>query len=146
MAQLPLPQKGQPITHGDLETIVSTVNDLSTKMSSAVSQSSFVGKTGAKYSQKISEMIVSSAYQDVIVNSTEAKPQTFTVQFGLSFKVPPVVTITPQALNSTTSSKSAIVVITSISQSAVSGVVRFTDTGGQVSVGVNVIAFGVPGN
>ena len=144
---LPLPQRGQPISYGDLSNIVNNINNLNSKISSATSQSGFIGKTGTQYSQKISEMVVFAGYKDVTSGSQTVTAKTsipFEVAFNVNFKIPPIVTATPQSLNNTATSNSAIAVISQVTTSKVSGVVSFNDTGTQASVGINVIAVGIP--
>jgi hypothetical protein len=62
------------------------------------------------------------------------------------FKFPPVVTATPfnSAPGASTASNDVFAVITSVTNSEIRGFVRF-NSGGLVSVSINVIAIGIPG-
>lgn len=142
---LQLPQRGQPIAYSDLSNMVTKINDLDSKLS--IKTTNFLAKNGTTSSQNISGLAFAAVYKE-ITNSTEkvnaSTAKEFTVNFGTAFKVPPIVTITPQSINGTISAKSAIVVITAITTTSVTGVVRFIDVSTAVSVGVNVIAVGIP--
>lgn len=140
MAKIPLPQRGQPIDVSYIYQLTSAVNDLSTQVSTSVNNYSKVNEENKKTSDlKIQAKTVQVAINQNVNAGTE---QTFTAALD-NFKNVPVVTATPVNEGGTVSGKDINVILTSVTTSSVSGIVRFGSSG-LLSVNVNVIAVGLP--
>lgn len=140
MAKIPLPQRGQPIDVSYIYQLTSAVNDLSTQVSTSVNNYSKVNEENKKTSDlKIHAKTVQVAINQSVNAGTE---QTFTAALD-NFKSVPVVTATPVNEGGTVSGKDINVILTSVTTSSVSGIVRFGSSG-LLSVNVNVIAVGLP--
>lgn len=140
MAKIPLPQRGQPIDVTYVYQLVSAVNDLSTQISSSGNNYSKVNGENKKISDlKIDAKTIQVAINKSVNAGTE---QTFTATLD-NFKSVPVVTATPVNEGGTVSGKDTSVVITSVTTSSVSGIVRFGSSG-VLSVNVNIVAVGLP--
>ena len=145
--KIPLPQRGQPLDVSFLYDIVNSINELWGKIAINISSYSTLWTKEQSYQNvRSSEVKIFTAQYEIPSDSIgkEDEYKTFSVDFGISFKYVPVVTATPIA--STTASaadKSATAIITEVSTSKVSGVVKFP-TKGTASVSVNIIAIGVP--
>lgn len=145
MANLPQPQRGQPIDYFYLSKIVETINALSKKASVNFTKSKIYTRAGDASSVNTAETMVVAKYQVVTSNEavTAVSVRTATIDFGTTFKYPPVVTATIQSINQNNASKDAKVIITDVTTSRVSIIVNF-DRNGTASVGVNIIAVGLP--
>lgn len=145
MAKIPLPERGQPVDLTYIGQIVKAVNELSTQVTTTNNKYVTIDTptTAVKENVKTSDMRVIGAYRDISNKTVIAGSQgTFSVSFS-SFKFPPVVTATLVNVSGTDAGRDASVVLTSVTASGVEGVVTF-NTAGSVSVGVNIIAIGIP--
>jgi hypothetical protein len=140
MAKIPLPQRGQPLDVTYIYQLTNAVNDLATQVASAGSNYSKVNGEN----KKISDLKVESKTIQVAINKSvnAGTEQPFTTSLD-TFKNPPVVTATAVNEGGTVSGKDIYVVLTNITTSSVSGIVRFGSTG-ILSVNVNIIAIGLP--
>jgi hypothetical protein len=146
MAKIPSPEPGQPIDVSYIDQIVRAINDLSVQVSPAIYQYVTVDVPNfTPQSAKISETRVIAGYVDVVKSSNQSvgSQQPFSYQFKPEFKYPPIVTASPINIGGTEAGKNISVVIKTISSSRVDGVVNFNSSG-DVSVGVNLIIFGIP--
>jgi len=150
MANIPIPQAGQPIDYNYIYQIVDAVNALSTKLSSKFSESQFDNGTQQE-TRRLNDMSVVAGYTpinngaEISVNAgTEVQ---FSYDFKNNFKYAPVVTVTPKLIRNTAPARDMSVVISSITTSKVSGYVSFNDSAsGKATVGLNIIAVGIPAN
>jgi hypothetical protein len=147
MAKVPLPERGQPLDVTYIYQLADTVNSLSTQISSATTKYSTIDTTtsAGKQNIKTSDIRVIGGYALVAQNSTVSAGNEFpfTVPFDSNFKYPPIATATPVNFGGTPAGQNLSVVITSITTSGISGIVRF-NASGTLSVSVHVIAIGIP--
>jgi hypothetical protein len=146
MAIIQTPQPGQPLDLGYIATMAKAINDLSAEVS--VSQSKYLTidtKDNGQQSIRTSDARVIGGYYEVANNNTvnAGEDRTFTYSFPSDFQYPPIVTATPISFRETSAGKDVSVLITSITSSAVSGIVRF-NTSGNAFVGINLIIIGIP--
>ena len=143
---IPQPNKGQPIDSSYISKIVATINDLSTKVSSKFSLSKVHTPSNGEISVRTSDIVVVGGYR-LVPNTTSSTVTevTQTHGFGMTFKYPPVVTVTPVIVDTSLSNKNVFVYVKDVTTSSATIVVRFStiDTS---SVGVNLIALGLPSN
>lgn len=147
MANLPIPQQGQPIDYQYIYQIVNTLNELSTKVTSKFSESIFDnGKENVKEKHRLNDLSVVAGYKSIgSVDATKDKERMFSYTFGVNFKYPPIVTATPIMLENTNAARDCSVVISSVTRSTVTGYIAFNATkSGKANIGVNIVAIGVP--
>jgi hypothetical protein len=146
MANIPIPQQGQPIDYQYIYQIVDALNGLSTKVTSKFSESKFDNGT-IKETHRLNDLAVVAGYVEV-TNNTNVNAKTelpFTYNFNNNYKYPPVVTATPVLIKNTNAGRDSSVVINDVSTSRVTGYVSFNGAGTEkASVGVNIIAIGIP--
>jgi len=145
MAKIPLPERGQPLDLSYIYQIANAVNEISSELSPSVYKyvtidNPGVGRQGLRASETrmIAGYIEVSPNVDVLAGSS----QSFSYDFSTDFKYPPVVTATILNSGSETGNDVSIVLNT-ITTSNIKGTVKF-NIGGKVTVGVNIIAIGVP--
>jgi hypothetical protein len=146
MAKVPLPERGQPIDVAYLYQMANGINQLSDQVSSATYNYATIDTASAgPQNIKTSEMRVVGGSVTVQNNSTvtASSTKTFTYQFSGDFKYTPIVTATPVNIGKTTAGENVSVVITDITRSSVTGLVRF-NTSGDLSTVVNLVIIGIP--
>ena len=147
MAILPVPERGQPLDVTYIYQIVKAVNDLSTQASTSINKYVTVDTPNAgKQSVKTSEARIIGGYVSVTNGGTQTAGSalTFSYSFPTEFKFAPIVTATPVNIGTTSDAgKDVIVTISSITTSSIEGSVKF-NVGGVTSVGINIIAIGIP--
>jgi hypothetical protein len=145
MAKVPLPERGQPIDVTYIHELTKAVNDLSTQISSATYKTTTVDAgTAGPQSVKTSEAKFIGGYVDVANNKTVTASSEVTFSFPYSdFKYAPVVTATPINKGGTPAGQNVTVTLTSVTTTKVDGIVRF-NAAGDLTVGVNLIAVGIP--
>lgn len=147
MANIPIPQQGQPIDYQYIYQIVNALNELSTKVTSKFSESIFDnGKVFVKEKHRLNDMSLVAGYKEIsTVDATQNKVQPFEYIFGINFKYPPIVTATPILVQDTDAGKDCSIVINTVTNSNMTGYVAFNATkAGKATVGVNIIAVGIP--
>ena len=145
MAKVPLPERGQPLDVTYLYQLAEAVNDLSTQVSSATYNYTSIDTLSAgKQNVKTSDTRIVGSYKEIYNNATVTAGQEKEdfVSFS-NFKYPPVVTATVVNIAGTSAGSDASVILKSISEGRADFVVRF-GTSGTTTVGVNVIAIGIP--
>ncbi len=147
MSRIPEPQRGQPLDLGYIAQMARAINDLSVQTSASINKYVTVDTPSAgKQSAKTSETRIVGGYKEVASGSTitAGNETAFYYDFpSADFKYPPIVTVTPINISGTTAGNSVTVILKSVTTSRVDGVVKF-DSSGTVSVGVNIIAIGIP--
>jgi hypothetical protein len=145
MAKIPLPERGQPLDVTYIYSMANSLNQLSDQVSTATYNYTTIDTpTAGKQSIKTSEARVLGCSLSVASNSTvtASSTKTFSYTYGNNFKYIPVVTATPINIGGV-AGENVTVVITSVTTSNVSGIVRF-NAAGNVSVDVNLIIIGIP--
>jgi hypothetical protein len=146
MAKVPLPERGQPIDVAYLYQITNALNQLSDQVSTATYNYTTIDTVSAgKQNIKTSEARVIGGYVLVANNSTvtASSTKTFTYAFPSDFKYTPIVTASAINSGKTSAGENVSVVLTDVTRSSVSGLVRF-NASGDVSTIVNIIVIGVP--
>jgi hypothetical protein len=146
MAKVPLPERGQPIDVAYLYQITNALNQLSDQVSTATYNYTTIDTVSAgKQNIKTSEARVIGGYIAVANNSTvtASSTKTFTYAFPSDFKYTPIVTASAINSGKTSAGENVSVVLTDVTRSSVSGLVRF-NASGDVSTIVNIIVIGVP--
>lgn len=147
MAKVPLPERGQPIDVAYIYQLGSAINTLSDQISTSMYNYTSVDTDAAgKVSIKTSEArVVAGIYKlDSFSTQQASSTKTFTYNWGTEFKYPPVVTATPVNRSSGGAGDQTSVIITSVTTTSVSGIVRFNVAGDNISVNVNLIIVGIP--
>ena len=145
MAKLTVPQRGQPLDVSYMYQLVETVNQLSdivgtnqsvTQIKNDKTGTSNTVGTGRASIVGITAVVASS--KDITATDNQVP---FAVNYN--FKYPPIVVATPFDTGNTNAGKNVSVVITQVTGTTASFLVRFNTTG-VASVDVNVLAIGIP--
>lgn len=145
MANLPLPQRGQPIDFNYVYQIVKAVNDISTQIVNQSKNINIYTPSGPQ-NVDLAHVGIDAAYFQVSATSESIDaPVNGSYTFKTSFKVPPVVTITPYAQTHAAVNYDAIVVITDITQTEVKFKVTFPNASKKTkgSISVQLTAIGI---
>jgi hypothetical protein len=146
MAKIPLPERGQPLDLSYIREIANAVNDLSNLVSPASYNYVSVDtpNTGTQY-VRTSESKIAAGYIEVATNSTVTAGNefSFTYNFPSDFKFPPIATATPINIGGSPAGQNVSVILRLVTTSKIEGVVRFNQSG-NLSVGINLIAVGIP--
>ena len=145
MAIIPLPERGQPLDLAYVYSLANAVNDLSAQISPSSSKYMTVDTIVGKQTLRTSDAKVIGGLITVTNNSivTAGNERTFFYDFPADFKYAPIATATVVNVGDTPAGKDVSVVLTSITNARIEGLVRF-GTSGEVSVSVNLIAVGIP--
>jgi hypothetical protein len=149
MANIPVPERGQPLDLTYIYQIANTVNQLAQNSSYSSNKFTSIETPGANIGRqdvKINDVRMVGGYYELAPNSTVNAGATVSFSYnfpGADFKYPPVVTATPINIAGTESGRDVLVILTLITTSRVEGVVRF-GTSGTASIGINLIAVGIP--
>ena len=147
MSKIPLPERGQPLDLSYIYQIAQTVNELASQLSPTTARYTSVDTVSAgTQSVRTSDSRIVGGYVTV-ANNTTTSPDgegSFSYNFN-DFAYAPIVTATPILIGDTApeSGKDITVVITRVTTNRVEGIVKF-NTIGVASVGVNLIAVGIP--
>ena len=145
MAKVPLPERGQPLDVAYLYSLVDAVNDLSTQVASTTTNKTVIDTVSAgKQEIKTSNSRMIGGYVEVANNSTVSagNERTFTYDFK-DFKYPPIVSATPVNIGQTPAGQNVNVILKSVTETRVEGVVRF-GTSGDLSLAIHLIIVGIP--
>lgn len=146
MAQIPLPERGQPLDVSYVYKIAEAVNELSKQFSPATYKYVTIDTPGiGKQSVKTSEARILGGYVEIVNSASKNAGDTvaFSYDFAADFKYAPIATATPINVGNTPAGKNVSVILKSITTSKVEGVVRFNETG-DLTVAVNLIVIGIP--
>lgn len=145
--KLPIPQRGQPLDVTFISDIVRSINDLYDKVAIKVSAYANLWTVTGRKQVRSSEVKFVTGQVKINTEKTTSNDQyvDFEYRFDIAFRYPPVTTATPISLRDTASksSKDATVILTSVTTNSVRGTVKF-ETKGEFTVGVNIIAVGIP--
>jgi hypothetical protein len=148
MAIVPLPERGQPIDVAYLYELASAINTLSSRISDSDYRYTSVdtpaaGTINIKTADASIVAGIASIPSFSETQATSTKP--FTYNWGNNkFKYPPVVNATPVNRTSGGAGDQTSVVITQVTASGISGIVRFNASGSNISVDVHILAVGIP--
>jgi hypothetical protein len=145
MPILPVPERGQPLDVTYVYQIVQSLNEL--HKLSADSKRGYVSikDGGALQTVKTSESAILAGFAQVSTSQLQIAGSSlpWDVTFDKEFKYPPIVTATAYNKGANDAGKDVTVVINSITTSKVEGSVKF-NLGGETTIGINVIAVGIP--
>ena len=145
MARIPVPQRGQPLDVSYVYNLVETVNQLSDIVGTNQSVTQIRNdKTGTSNTVGTGRASILGATVNVATSLqilTAGAQESFVINYN--FKYPPIIVATPWNTGDTDAGKNVSVVITKVSNSSASFLVRF-DTTGVATVDVNVLAIGIP--
>ena len=146
MAKIPAPDRGQPLDVSYVYQIVEAINDLSSQISSARYKYASIDTTSGNESTLLTDTKVVAGEKVIyptLTNVTAETTQSFSYSFKGEYRYPPIVTITPVLIEGTSSGQNVSVIIQSVTNSSVNGIVRF-NTGGSLALKVHIIAIGIP--
>ena len=149
MANIPVPERGQPLDLTYIYQIANTVNQLAQNSSYSSNRFSSIQVPAPNIPRqdvRINDMRMVGGFHDLTLNLSVNAGQAIPFLYNFptaDFKYPPIVTATPQTISVTDSGTDAFVVITSVTTSRVEGVVKF-NTSGTASLRINIIAVGIP--
>jgi hypothetical protein len=146
MARIPTPDRGQPLDVTYIYQIVEAINDLSSQISSAKYKYATIDTSDGRQSTLLTDTKVVAGEREIyptLTTVTAETEQSFIFSFQGEYKYPPIVTATPVLIEGTSSGKDVAVVISSVTSSAVNGIVRF-NSAGQLALKVHIIAIGIP--
>jgi hypothetical protein len=146
MAKIPTPDRGQPLDVSYIYQIVEAINELSSQISSAKYKYASVDTSNGNESTLLTDTKVVAGERIIYPNLTTVtadSTQAFSYSFKGEYKYPPIVTATPVLIEGTSSGQDVSVIIQSITNSSVNGIVKF-NTGGSLALKVHIIAVGIP--
>jgi hypothetical protein len=146
MAKIPTPDRGQPLDVSYVYQIVEAINELSSQISSAKYKYASVDTVAGNQSTLLTDTKVVAGEKVIFPSSTAVLAdsiQAFSYSFKGEYKYPPIVTVTPVLTEGTSSGQDVSVIIQSITNSSVNGIVKF-NAGGSVALKVHIIAVGIP--
>lgn len=143
---IPLPDRGQPLDVTYIYQMASAINSLATQISTASDNYTTIFTRDAGTQQiKTNSAKIIAGYYDVVSNQRVEAGQIIPFNLTYSdFKYPPIVTATVVKNGTSETAYDANVVIDSITESRVDGKVKFSASGDNVSVTINLIAIGIP--
>jgi len=136
----PVPERGQPIDTSYIYQIVETLNRLSEKLSTSSNNLWTVRDNSALMSK--SKIIAKTVSVGSGLEVKAGDTRSFSLSFNGDFDSDPIVTATIQNETETLAGKNAFVILNNVSQSGVSGFVRFNENG-TANVLVHIIAIGI---
>lgn len=146
MARIPLPERGQPIDLSYIYQIADAINDISTQLSPTNNRYVTIDTPAdGKQSTMSSGVKINAAYVPVYTNATvqAGNEQNFSYNYPAEYKYAPVATATAVNVADTPAGRNVSVILKSVTTSRLEGTVR-VNTGGEASVGVNIIIVGIP--
>jgi hypothetical protein len=145
MAKVPLPERGQPLDVTYIYQLVEAVNFLSTQISDATYNYTDVDVVGGeKQSLKTSNTKFIGKFKSIANNETVTAGQekSYSIDYS-NFKFPPIVTLSIVNTSGTTAGANTAVVLESVTTTQANFTVRY-GVSGTATVGINLIAIGVP--
>jgi hypothetical protein len=147
MAQLPLPERGQPLDVTYVYQMANAINYLDSAISVPATYRYVTVDAGpaGKQSVRTSESRIIGGYVSINNNTsvTASEEKDFFYDFSTDFKYAPIVVATVVNAGGTDAGRDMSVIIKPPSTNKVEGSVRF-NKGGIVTAGVNLIIIGIP--
>lgn len=147
MAQINTPSRGQPLDVTYLSQIVTALNDVTTKVSSATKNNTTIYKREGSSSQSVSNYATRmiAGYANVSSNEPVSQDQikTYTFNFPNDFLYAPIVVVTPQNLGGNSIGDNVIVTVRTVTTSNAEIAIKFNKQG-NVSLALNIIVMGLP--
>jgi hypothetical protein len=143
---IPALTTGQPLDLQYVSAMVEAINTLTTSVNSASKNLSTIKNQENQAAYDLTSNISFNAgFKEIITNKyiDPGNLEAFSYKFEPSFNKTPVVTITPVNSGGTTIGQDITVVINNVNSGEVTGWLKFNNTsGGNATVGINVIAVG----
>ena len=147
MAELPLPDRGQPLDVTYIYTMANTINQIASIVNLSTNRNIKVDtRTVGQQTLKNTEFQMAAGYLEVANALTVTTGQVITApiyNFNMLYQYPPIVVATVINNNNSDASNDATVIISDVTTSSVQFKVRFS-TAGSASVGLNILAVGIP--
>jgi hypothetical protein len=144
MARLTVPQRGQPLDVSYIYSLVETVNQLTDQLgTSQQNVTQIVKKDGTSNTVGTGRSSILGVTTNIATSKTVTPGSQEPFSINYNFKYPPIVVATPWNTGDTDAGKNVSVVVTKVSNTSASFLVRF-DTGGVATVDINVLAIGIP--
>jgi hypothetical protein len=149
MANIPVPERGQPLDLSYIYQITNAVNQLSAQASYSSNKFSSIETPAANVGRqdvRITDSRIVAGYYELAPNTdvNAGSSASFSYNFpAADFKYPPIVAATPINISGTASGGDVSVVLTLVTTSRIEGVVKF-GTSGTASIGINILAIGIP--
>jgi hypothetical protein len=147
MSKIPLPERGQPLDLSYIYNIAKAINDLSDQNNSLAQANGIVIDNGSGVqssrisgAQMVGKFITVSSSSSVNAQNEHSE----TINFSpVKFAKPPIVTASLVNLGGTSTGTDSTIILKNISTDSCTVVVKFGSTG-LTSIGVNIIAIGLP--
>jgi hypothetical protein len=147
MSKVPLPERGQPLDLSYIYQLANSINEIASELSPTVGRYTTVETVSAgRQSIRTSDARIIGGYVFISNNSTTSPDSETTFSYTFTdFQYAPIVTATPilTSESNTDAGKDVSVILTQVTPGRVDGIVKF-NTIGLASVGVNIIAVGIP--
>jgi hypothetical protein len=147
MSKVPLPERGQPLDLSYIYQLANSINEIASELSPTVGRYTTVETVSAgKQNIRTSDARIIGGYVFISNNSTTSPDSEATFSYTFTdFQYAPIVTATPilTSGSNTDAGKDVSVILTQVTPGRVDGIVKF-NTIGLASVGVNIIAVGIP--
>ena len=140
MAQIPTPDRGQPLDVSYIFTIANAINDLDSRVEASKNNFSQI----AGQDTKTGNLRFFAQSIPVTSGIKSNEPREVTWNFPLSFAYIPVVTATPYNIGGNAAGGNVIATIKSITTHSVTCEVRFNKTDTETTVSLNIVAVGIP--
>jgi hypothetical protein len=143
---IPLPQRGQPLDLSYIYSLANVVNEISAQVSTATDKYVTIDSVGVgKQTLRSSDIKIVAGYKEVFNDASvdSGSEKDFSYPFDPSFKYPPIVVATVVNVGETPSGEDVSLILSPTTASGTEGVLKFSSSG-KVTVGVNIIAIGIP--
>jgi hypothetical protein len=147
MSKIPLPERGQPLDVSYIYQLANAINEIAVQFSPSVGRYTSIYDGSTTRNVRTSDARIAGAFIPNITNNSTTSSDgegSFTYNFP-DFDYPPIVTATPVLTESgaTEAGKNISVVLKTVTNNRVEGIVKFNTTG-VASVGVNLLIVGIP--
>ena len=145
MAQIPLPERGQPLDVTYIYQVVDALNSLTKQVSDTGAEYSVVDVVGQETkNQKTSNTKFVGKFKQIATAETVTAGQekSYLIDYP-SFKFPPIITVSVVNKGGTTAGANTTIVLGDITTTQANFTVRYS-LSGTATIGVNLIAIGVP--
>ncbi len=145
MAEIPLPERGQPLDVTYIYRVVDALNSLTKQVSDTGAEYSVVDVVGQEPKNKKTSNTKFVGKFNQIANSetvTAGQEKSYFIDYP-SFKFPPIVTLSVVNKGGTTAGANTTIVLGDITTTQANFTVRY-GLSGTATVAVNLIAIGVP--
>ena len=147
MSKIPLPERGQPLDLSYIYNIAKAINDLSDQSNSLAQANGIIVDNGSGVqssrvsgAQMVGKFVTVSSSSSVNAQNEHSE----TISFSpATFSRPPIVTASLVNLGGTSIGTDSTIILKNISTDSCTVVVKFGSSG-LTSIGVNIIAIGLP--